>query len=93
MIKHAATIIISVAVSYAVITPSVQYRSDQVLTRLVKCEQMLLARKFEPMCAGIMEAMGYDVNALAALYSGSPYDAKQASEKALAQTREIGVKP
>jgi hypothetical protein len=59
----------------------------------IGCEQRLITGNLEPMCAGYLEYIGYDVETQAVLYSKSPYNPKQAKEKILPQLREIGVKP
>ena len=70
-----------------------QYEAKKTIEYVMRCEQLLMRGKLEPICAGYLAYIGYDVETQATIYSSTPYDPKQAKEKVLAQTREIGVKP
>lgn len=94
LLKNPLVIIaISVAISYTVIKPMAQYEAKKTIEYVMRCEQLLMRGKLEPICAGYLAYIGYDVETQATIYSSTPYDPKQAKEKVLAQTREIGVKP
>ena len=84
---------VSVAISYTIIKPMAQYEANKTIEYVMRCEQLLMRGKLEPICAGYLAYIGYDVETQATIYSSTPYDPKQAKEKVLAQTREIGVKP
>lgn len=87
------TTVLSVGISYAIITPKVKHEAAKTVEYVTRCEQLLITGRLEPICAGYLEYVGYDVETQAVIYSGSPYNPYNAKEKVLAQTRQIGVKP
>ena len=92
-VSHALTIALSVGISYAVITPKAEYEAKEAMEYAMRCENSLIRGNLEPICAGYLQSIGHEVTTEAMIYSDSPYNAKNAREKVLAQTREIGVKP
>lgn len=90
---HLLTAVLSVAISYAIITPQVQYEAVKTIEYVTRCEQLLITGRLEPICAGYLEYVGYDVETQATIYSGSPYNLSQAKEKILAQTGKLKEKP
>jgi hypothetical protein len=75
---HVLTAIIAVAVSQLISTVDVSYRAEKAIQHAQKCEKLLIQNKIEPVCAGFLEQIGYDVVLEGSLYTGEPYNSEKA---------------